>query len=108
MPRTQVYCIPHQIWVRDSPTKTAESMRTSDEAMAHHGCALTTTCERLYDKELPQDETALRAVIEQLQAHGQILVVVDESGIIGVLPIAVARDCAVTMACLLPQRCASR
>jgi len=45
---------------------------------AHHGCALTTTGDRLYDQELPQDETALRAVIEQLQGHGSVLVVVDQ------------------------------
>lgn len=67
---------------------------------AHHGCALTTTGQRLYDKELPQDEAALRAVVEQLQDHGQVLVVVDQPNTIGALPIAVARDCGATVAYL--------
>lgn len=67
---------------------------------AHHGCALTTAGERLYDRELPQDEAALRTVIEQLQSHGQVLVVVDQPNTIGTLPIAVARDCGTTVAYL--------
>ncbi|AXR74011.1 IS110 family transposase [Auritidibacter sp. NML130574] len=67
---------------------------------AHHGCALTATGERLYDRELPQDETALRAVIEQLQDDGLVLVVVDQPNTIGALPIAVARACGATVAYL--------
>lgn len=67
---------------------------------AHHGCALTATGERLYDKALPQDETALRTVIEQLQTHGDVLVVVDQPNTIGALPIAVARACGATVAYL--------
>lgn len=67
---------------------------------AHHGCALTPTGGRLYDRELPQDETALRAVIEELQLHGSVLVVVDQPNTIGALPIAVARDCGATVAYL--------
>src|SRR5690625_1821491 len=65
---------------------------------AHHGCALTAAGERLYDQELPQDETALRVVIEQLQEHGSVLVVVDQPNTIGALPIAVARACGGTVA----------
>ena len=42
---------------------------------AHHGYARTATGERLHDKELPQEETALTTVTEQLQAHGDLLVV---------------------------------
>ncbi|MEH0057962.1 IS110 family transposase [Auritidibacter ignavus] len=67
---------------------------------AHDGCALTTTGEKLYDRELPQDETALRDVIVQLQGHGSVLVVVDQPNTIGALPIAVARDCGATVAYL--------
>src|SRR5690625_7581831 len=67
---------------------------------AHHGCALTAAGERLYDQELPQDETALRVVIEQLQEHGSVLVVVDQPNTIGALPLAVARACGATVASL--------
>ncbi|GAA1198525.1 IS110 family transposase [Brevibacterium paucivorans] len=59
---------------------------------AHHGCALTPVGQRVYDQELPQDETALRKVITDLQQHGPVLVVVDQPNTIGALPIAVARD----------------
>ncbi|OKL50704.1 IS110 family transposase, partial [Bowdeniella nasicola] len=58
----------------------------------HHGCALTADGQRVYDRELPQDETALRKVITNLQQHGSVLVVVDQPNTIGALPIAVARD----------------
>lgn len=45
---------------------------------AHHGCALTPEGQRVYDQELPQDETALRKVITDLQQHGTVLIVVDQ------------------------------
>ena len=64
---------------------------------AHHGCALDAAGAKLYDKELPQDETALREVIGQLQDHGSVLVVVDQPNTIGALPIAVARQCDATV-----------
>lgn len=67
---------------------------------AHYGCALTVEGARLYDNELPQDEAALRTVIELLQAHGQVLVVVDQPHTIGALPIAVARACGAMVAYL--------
>ena len=66
---------------------------------AHHGCALAATGKRLYDQALPQDKTAMRTVIQQLQAHGQVLVV-DQPNTIGALPVAAARDCGATMAYL--------
>ncbi|KXZ59196.1 hypothetical protein Bravens_00443 [Brevibacterium ravenspurgense] len=58
----------------------------------HHGCALTPEGQRVYDHELPQDETALRKVFTDLQQHGAVLIVVDQSNTIGALPIAVDRD----------------
>jgi transposase len=57
----------------------------------HHAVALDPVGKRLHDKELPQDETALRALFERLLAHGPVLVVVDQPNNIGALPIAVAR-----------------
>ena len=44
------------------------------------------------DHELPQDETALRTVITNLQQHSAVLVVVDQPNTIRALPIAIARD----------------
>ena len=58
----------------------------------HHACALSTTGKRLYDKPLPNDETALRRVFTTLARHGRTLVVVDQPAAIGALTIAVARD----------------
>jgi len=66
----------------------------------HHGCALTSTAERVYDRELPQDEAALRQVITGLQEYGPVLVVVDQPNTIGALPVAVARDCGAQVAYL--------
>lgn len=63
----------------------------------HHACALTTTGERIYDKPLPQDEAALREIFASMQAHGSVLMVVDQPNTIGALPIAVARDCGCTV-----------
>src|SRR5699024_7561185 len=60
----------------------------------HHGCALTSTAERVYDRELPQDEAALGQVLTGLQEYGPVLVVVDQPNTIGALPVAVARACA--------------
>lgn len=63
----------------------------------HHACALEPDGNRLFDKPLPQDEAQLRKLFTSLQAHGNVLMVVDQPNTIGALPIAVARDvgCAV-------------
>lgn len=58
----------------------------------HHACALTPAGKRLHDKALPNDEAALRLVLTRLQAHGPVLVVVDQPASIGALVIAVARS----------------
>ena len=63
----------------------------------HHSCTLTTTGERIYDKPLPQEEAALLEIFASMQAHGSVLMVVDQPNTIGVLPIAVARDCGCTV-----------
>lgn len=36
----------------------------------HHACALDPVGTRLHDKELPNDETAMRTVFERLRVHG--------------------------------------
>ena len=59
----------------------------------HHACALAADGRRLFDKPLPQDESGLREVFAGLQAHGTVLVVVDQPNTIGALAVAVAKDC---------------
>ena len=50
----------------------------------HHAVALTTAGERVYDKALPNDETRLRAILDDLAAaHGPVLLVVDQPATIG-------------------------
>ncbi|WP_171042495.1 IS110 family transposase [Sinomonas gamaensis] len=66
----------------------------------HHACALAADGTRLFDKPLPQDEAKLREVFTSLQAHGTVLVVVDQPNTIGALAIAVARDCGCQVAYL--------
>ena len=57
----------------------------------HHACALDLDGRRLHAKALTNDEAELRAVFTKLQAHGQVLVVIDQPASIGALAIAVAR-----------------
>ena len=66
----------------------------------HHACALDPSGRRLYDRALPNDEAALRAVIGGLAEHGRVLVVVDQPASIGALVIAVARSMGVDVAYL--------
>lgn len=67
----------------------------------HHACALSADGSRRYfDKPLPQDESKLRDLFTSLQAHGPVLLVVDQPNTIGALPVAVARDCSVAVAYL--------
>jgi transposase len=67
---------------------------------AHHACALDPDGRRLFDAELPQDETRLRELLSRLSEHGQVLVVVDQPNTIGALPIAVARAMGIDVAYL--------
>ncbi|WP_275793017.1 IS110 family transposase [Prescottella equi] len=59
----------------------------------HHAVGLDAAGARLFDKALPNDETRLRAVFDDLAARGPILVVVDQPNTIGALPVTVARAC---------------
>ncbi len=67
---------------------------------AHHACALDTRGQRVFDKELPQDQRRLEALFTKLQAHGRVLVVVDQPNTIGALPVAVARSMGIEVAYL--------
>ncbi|MFF8892799.1 IS110 family RNA-guided transposase [Brevibacterium casei] len=67
----------------------------------HHGCGLNAVGERVFDQELPQDESQLRDAITRLHdEHGSVLVIVDQPNTIGALPVAVARDCGADIAYL--------
>ena len=67
---------------------------------AHHACALDPAGQRLHDKPLPNDETALTEVFERLAAHGRVLVIVDQPASIGALAVAVARSLGIEVAYL--------
>ena len=44
----------------------------------HHGCGLNPAGERVFDRELPQDEVAHRHAMTNLEhEHGRALVIVD-------------------------------
>lgn len=58
----------------------------------HHACALDREGHKLFEKPLLQVESDLAKLIDALQQHGTVLVVIDQPNTIGALPIAVARD----------------
>lgn len=57
----------------------------------HYAVALDRSGHRLLQTELPQDETRIRALIEDLMTAGTVLTVVDQPASIGALVVAVAR-----------------
>lgn len=67
---------------------------------SHHAVALDRQGERLADRPLPNDEPDLVQLFEELQAHGRVLVVVDQLASIGALAIAVARSAGIAVAYL--------
>lgn len=66
----------------------------------HHACALDPSGQRLHDRALPNDETALTEMFTRLTAHGPVLVVVDQPASIGALAVAVARSLDIEVAYL--------
>ena len=59
----------------------------------HHTVGIDAAGTRLDDKALPNNKNRLRAVFDQLAAHGRVLIVVDQPNTIGALPVTVARAC---------------
>lgn len=60
---------------------------------AHHGHGLTPAGKKVFDKQLPNSDPKLRAVLDKLtEKFGTVLVVVDQDASIGALPLTVARD----------------
>jgi len=66
----------------------------------HHAVALDPAGGRLADRPLPNDERALRSLFGELQAHGEVLAVVDQVASIGALAVAVARSMGIVVAYL--------
>ena len=66
----------------------------------HHSTGLDADGNRLVDREVANDETALRRVFTELTEQGTVLVVVDQPSSIGALPIAVARAMGIEVAYL--------
>ena len=66
----------------------------------HHATGLDADGNRLVDREVANDETALRRVFTELVEQGTVLVVVDQPSSIGALPIAVARAMGIEVAYL--------
>ena len=66
----------------------------------HHAVALDPAGERLVDRPLPNAEPDLVGLFDELQAHGRVLVVVDQLASIGALAIAVARSRGIAVAYL--------
>lgn len=58
----------------------------------HQACALGNDGTKVFDKPLPQLESELATLFDDLQKHGTVLVVVDQPNTIGALPIAVAHQ----------------
>jgi transposase len=57
----------------------------------HHAVALDRAGQHLLSRSVANAEAPLRALFGQLQAHGPVLVVVDQPAAIGALPVAVAQ-----------------
>ena len=57
----------------------------------HHAVAVDRAGKKLFDKALPNDEARLREILDSLNKHGTILLVVDQPATIGALPVAVAQ-----------------
>jgi len=66
----------------------------------HHATGLSADGARVVDREVANDESALRRVFSELAEHGTVLVVVDQPSSIGALPIAVARAMGIDVAYL--------
>ncbi len=67
---------------------------------SHHAVALAPDGQRLCGTDLPQDESRIRCLLEDLARRGRVLMVVDQPSNIGALPVSVARECGVDIAYL--------
>lgn len=61
----------------------------------HYAVALDRAGGVILSRSMPQDETRIMGLIDDLKVHGRVLFVVDQPATIGALPLAVARSCGV-------------
>ncbi len=66
----------------------------------HHAVGLDRSGHQLLSRPLPTAEAAVRSLLQELQQHGTVLVVVDHPATIGALPVAVAPDAGIAVAYL--------
>ena len=64
----------------------------------HFVCALTTGGERLFSRPVPNDEGAIRRVINEAAVHGRLALVVDTTSSATVLMLTVAAECQIPVA----------
>jgi len=70
------------------------------EKTDHWTCAVTKDGTKIWNKTLPNDETKLVSVYQNLSAKGTVLVVVDQPATIGALDVAVAQNLGIPVAYL--------
>lgn len=58
----------------------------------------------LASREVPQEEAAIREILAEASSHGEALVVVDQCGAFGRLPVAVAKDMGIDVAHIPPRK----
>ncbi|QTG75984.1 IS110 family transposase [Trueperella pecoris] len=66
----------------------------------HWATAVNDSGELVYSHSLPNDESKLRAIYDDLAAQGRLLIVVDQPATIGALAVAVAQSMAIAVAYL--------
>ena len=64
----------------------------------HYACALTSGGEALFSRPVPNDEAAIRRMIEDAAAHGSPALVVDTTSSAAVLVLGVAAECQIPVA----------
>ena len=64
----------------------------------HYACALTSGGEALFARPVPNDEAAIRRMIEDAAAHGSPALVVDTTSSAAVLVLGVAAECQIPVA----------
>ena len=83
-----------QRWI--SGTSTSSSVPSIGKS-EHWAIALSRDGRKIFDKDLPNDETRLRALYDKLADHGNLLVVVISSPPASIGTLAVNQDMGITM-----------
>ena len=85
--------------MQDCPQPAPEVFVGVDVAKGkHYACALTSGGEALFARPVPNDEAAIRRMIEDAAAHGSPALVVDTTSSAAVLVLGVAAECQIPVA----------